>query len=132
MTGSNIEDIDLLEASRRDYNYEKVNEVIDSLKQIDVFPSLVWVWCWDMIRSWYEDEQWDDVHEDPYVSECFSQDVDLKDIWDKFWYDSDKNGFSLEFGVDQLDEQLRDWLRECDFLVSLDDDGWLDDKPGDN
>ena len=126
MTGSNIEDIDLLEASRRDYNYEKVNEVIDSLKQIDVFPSLVWVWCWDMIRSWYEDEQWDDVHEDPHASECFAQDVDLKDIWDKFWYDSDKNGFSLEFGVDQLDEHLRDWLRECDFLVSLDDDGWLD------
>jgi len=27
--------------------------------------------------------------------------------------------------VDQLDEQLRDWLRENDFLVSLDDDAWL-------
>ena len=126
MSGSNIEDIDLLEASRRDYNYEKVNEVLEGIKKMDVFPALVWVWCWDMICSWYEDEQWDDVHEDPHVSECFAYDVDLKDIWDKFWYDSDENGFSLEFGVDQLDERLRDWLRENDFLVSLDDDGWLD------
>ena len=126
MSGSNIEDIDLLEASRRDYNYEKVNQVLEGIKEMDVFPSLVWVWCWNMICNWYQDEQWDDVHEDSFVSECFAYDVDLKDIWDKFWYDADENGFSLEFGVDQLDERLRDWLRENDFLVSLDDDGWLD------
>ena len=48
-------------------------------------------------------------------------------ILDKLYEDSDDTQFSLEYGVDTLDESLRDWLRENDFLVSLEDDGWLDD-----
>ncbi len=122
-----MSNLDLQEATRRDDNYQVINKLIDDLQQVDVFPSLVWLWCWDVIRNWYENEQWDDVHEDGHVDECFAKDLQLKTIWDKFWEDSDKNGFTLEFGVEDLDESLRDWLRDNDFLVSLDEDGWLDE-----
>jgi hypothetical protein len=122
-----MSNLDLQESTRRDDNYQVINKLIDDLQQVDVFPSLVWLWCWDVIRNWYENEQWDDVHEDGHVDECFAQGLELKTIWDKFWEDSDKNGFTLEFGVEDLDESLRDWLRDNDFLVSLDEDGWLDE-----
>lgn len=124
--------LDLQYTTRRDDNYVAINNVIDSLEKLDLFPSLVWVWCWDMIRNWYESEQWEDVHDDQWTDECFAKDLELKTIWDKFYADSDETQFSLEYGVENLDEALRDWLRESDFLVSLDDDGWLDDEPGDN
>ena len=119
--------LDLQEQTRRDDNYVAINNVIDSLEKMDLFPSLVWVWCWDMIRNWYESERWEDVHEDSFTDECFAQGLELKTIWDKFYEDSDETQFSLEYGVESLDEGLRDWLRENDFLVSLEDDGWLDD-----
>ncbi len=124
-------DIDLQERTRRDDNYEVLNKLVDDLQNVTVFPSLVWLWCWDVIRNWYENEQWKDVHEDPHVDECFRMDLELKEIWDKFWEDSDKNGFTLEYGVEDLDEGLRDWLRDNDFIVSLDEDGWLDEVSDD-
>lgn len=124
--------LDLQERVRRDDNFKYINNIVDSLSTLDVFPSLVWVWCWDVIRNWYENERWEDVHDDQWTDECFAKGLELKTIWDKFWEDSDKNGFSLEYGVESLDEHMRDWLRECDFLVSLDDDGWLNDESGNN
>lgn len=121
-------ELDLQEKTRRDDAFVNINNTIDSLSKLDVFPALVWLWCWDIIKDWYENEQWEDVSTDPFTDECFAQGLELKTIWDKFWEDSDSNGFSLEYGVEQLDEQLRDWLRECDFLITLEDDGWLDNS----
>jgi hypothetical protein len=122
-----VAELDLKDQKRRDDNYIAINNVIDSLEKMDLFPSLVWVWCWDMIRNWYENEQWQDVHEDSFTDECFAKGLELKTIWDKFYEDSDETQFSLEYGVEELDDSLRDWLRENNFLVSLEDDGWVDE-----
>ena len=116
------EQLDLQDSTRRDDTFIKMSKLIEDLGTIDVFPSLVWLFSWDIVADWYKNEQWTDVHENGFVDECFAQGLELKTIWDKFWEDSDKNGFSLEYGVENLDEGLRDWLRECDFLVTLDDD----------
>jgi hypothetical protein len=116
------EQLDLQEATRRDDTFTQINKIIEDLGTLSVFPSLVWLWCWDIVQEWYKNEQWADVHDSGLADECFPEGLELKTIWDKFWEDSDKNGFSLEYGVEDLDEGLRDWLRECDFLVALDDD----------
>ena len=116
------EQLDLQDSTRRDDNFIKISKMIKDLEDLDVFPSLVWLFSWDIIAEWYKNEQWADVHNDGFVDECFPKGLELKTIWDKFWEDSDKNGFSLEYGVENLDEALRDWLRECDFLVALDND----------
>lgn len=112
--------------ARRDRLFGSINKIVDDVSALDVFPSLVWVWCWDMIRNWYDNEKWEDVHDSQYADECFTPGLQLKTIWDKFWDESDDTGFSLEFGVEQLDESLRDWLRDSGFIVTLEDDSWLD------
>jgi len=116
------EELDLQDSTRRDDTFIKISKMIEDLKDLDVFPSLVWLFSWDIVADWYKNEQWDTVHDSGFADECFPQGLELKTIWDKFWEDSDKNGFSLEYGVENLDEGLRDWLRECNFLVALDDD----------
>ena len=116
------EQLDLQDSTRRDDTFIKISKMVKDLEDLDVFPSLVWLFSWDIIAEWYKNEQWADVHNDGFVDECFPEGLELKTIWDKFWEDSDKNGFSLEYGVENLDEALRDWLRECDFLVALDND----------
>ena len=116
------EQLDLQDSTRRDDTFIKMCKLIEDLGTLDVFPSLVWLFSWDIVADWYKNEQWADVHGNGFVDECFPEGLELKTIWDKFWEDSDKNGFSLEYGVEDLDEALRDWLRECDFLVSLDED----------
>lgn len=121
-------DLDLQEATRRDDVYRDINEIIDRLNNLNVFPSLAWTYCWDIIRDQYENKQWDDVVEDGYDDYAVPKGLELKTIWDKFWEDADKNGFSLEYGSEVLVEGINDWLIENDFLVLLDEDGWLDQE----
>jgi hypothetical protein len=34
---------------------------------------------------------------------------------------------NMDLGGEIIEEVIRDWMRENDFIVALDDDGWLDD-----
>jgi hypothetical protein len=34
----------------------------------------------------------------------------------------------MDLGDEIIDETIRDWMRDNDFLVALDNDGWLDDE----
>ena len=128
--------LDLQDQTRRDDVYNQMLEINRLLSDVAAFPSLLWAWTFDIIKDIYDNCKYEDLAVNDYVDEAVPTGVTLKQIWDKFWDDSDKNGFTLEFGVEDLDEALRDWLRESDFLVTLEDDGWLDDesndKSGDN
>ena len=75
--------------------------------------------------------QWDDVVKDGFEDYATPKGLELKTIWDKFWEDADKNGFSLEYGSEVLVEGINDWLIENNFLVLLDEDGWLDQDESD-
>ncbi len=113
-----------LDLEKRDRVFNNINKTLESLKDLDVFPSLVWLWCWDIVVDLYENNtgeigEWQD--------QIVPEGVTLKQIWDKFWDDADMNGFTLEYGTEQLHEAIDDWMRENNFLVPLDDDGWLDD-----
>ena len=35
---------------------------------------------------------------------------DIEDVWEMFWTDADKNGFTLEYGAEALYEHVRDWM----------------------
>ena len=124
-------DLDLQEATRRDDVYRDINEIVDRLNNLNVFPSLAWTYCWDIIRDKYENSQWDDVVKDGFEDYATPKGLELKTIWDKFWEDADKNGFSLEYGSEVLVEGINDWLIENNFLVLLDEDGWLDQDESD-
>jgi hypothetical protein len=119
--------IDLQEATRRDDLYKDLNEIVDKITTLSVFPSLLWVWTFDVLRNIYENNQYDDLAENDYVDEAVPSGITLKQIFDKFWEDADGIGISMDLGDEIIDETIRDWMRDNDFLVALDNDGWLND-----
>ena len=114
---------DLISPERRDRVYNQLNEILDKLQTIDVFPSLLWTWTFDIIRDTYENNR----EPQEYNDEVIAEGVTLKQIFDKFWEDVDSLGLTMDDGGEILEECILDWMRENDFLVALDDDGWLDD-----
>jgi hypothetical protein len=106
--------------------YLKLNQIIENINQLDVFPSLVWVWCWDVIRDKLDTHS--PGRDDEYLT---NQTFTEEDVWWMFVQDLDKNSFSLEYGTEDLDEAIFDWMTERDILVSLDEDTWLDDQDSD-
>ena len=121
-------DIDLQEQTRRDDIYKDLNEIVDRITTLPVFPSLLWVWTFDVLRNIYENNQYKDLAVNDYVDEAIPEGITLKQIFDKFWEDVDGIGLSMDLGDEIIDETIRDWMRDNDFLVALDDDGWLDDE----
>jgi len=120
--------LDLQEQTRRDDIYNELNEIVDKITTLPVFPSLLWVWTFDVLRNIYENNRYEDLAVNDYVDEAVPAGVTLKQIFDKFWEDVDGIGLSMDLGDEIIDETIRDWMRDNDFLVALDDDGWLDDE----
>ena len=120
--------LDLQEATRRDDTFNQMLEINRLLGETSVFPSLLWAWTFDVIKDIFDNCQYNDLAVNDYVDEAVPEGITLKQIWDKFWEDVDTLGFTLDHGGEILEEVIRDWMRENDFLVSLDDDGWLDDE----
>ena len=114
---------DLQEAARRDDVFYQLNEVIDKLQDMTVFPSLLWVWTFDVIRDIYENNQ----EPQEYIDEVVPAGITLKQIFNKFWEDVDGLGIEMDHGGEVIEETIRDWMRENDFLVALDEDGWLNE-----
>jgi hypothetical protein len=122
------EQLDLQEATRRDDVFKDLNEIVDKITVLPVFPSLVWVWSFDVLRSIYENNRFEDLAVNDFVDEAVPEGITLKQIFDKFWEDADGIGISMDLGDEIIDETIRDWMRDNDFLVALDKDGWLDDE----
>ena len=114
-----------LDLKQRDQVYEDMNKVIDILKDSPCFPSLLWAWTFDIIRDIYENNQFEHLAETDIADEAVPAGITLKQIFDKFWEDVDTLGFTMDHGGEVLEETIRDWMRNNDFLVALDDDGWL-------
>ena len=128
-----IESIDVLKAqsdlqdiTRRDDVFIQMLEINRQLSEVAVFPSLLWAWTFDIIKDIYDNNQIADLAETDIADEGVPEGITLKQIWDKFWEDVDTLGFSMDDGGEILEECIRDWMRENDFLVALDEDGWLE------
>ena len=127
-----IKEIDLPEATRRNDVFNELMEINLHLSQLTVFPSLLWAWAFDIMKDIFDNNQITDLAANDYVDEAVPEGVTLKQIFDQFWEDVDSLGFTMDHGGEILEETIRDWMREKDFLVALDEDGWLDDESGDN
>jgi len=125
------EQLDLQEATRRDDVYNQLNEIIDKLQDLSAYPSLLWTWVFDIIRNTYENNQHEDVVSDGWVDESIPEGITLKQIFDKLWDDVGLLGLNMDLGGEVIEETILDWMRENDFLIALDDDGWLDEEKGD-
>lgn len=108
---------------RRDKVFTDINEIVDRLNDLNVFPSLVWLYTWDIVKDKL-DYYSPDSGEEYVISSTFTE----KDVWDMFWEDADKNGFSLEYGTEGLHDAVFDWMLDRNIIVALDEDGWLDEE----
>jgi hypothetical protein len=105
--------MDLQEKTRMQDTYVRMENIIDSIGKLGAFPPLVWVWSWDVTKSAYEDFKEDSEYE---VT------MDLDQVWEQFWVDADKNGFTLEYGTEDLYEAVRDWLMDSGIVESIEEE----------
>ena len=127
MDKANInESLDLQEATRRDDVYNQMLEINRQLSEVGVFPSLLWAWVFDVIKDIFDNNQYIHLAETDIADEVVPEGITLKQIFDKFWSDVDGLGITMDNGGEIIEEVIRDWMRDNDFLVALDEDGWLE------
>ena len=110
--------MDLQEKTRMEDVYRDIEDIIDRISKLPIGLPLVWVWTWDIART-----MWTSYMEGEDPDYCTTMDLD--EVWERFWVDADKNAFSLEYGVEDLDDSIRDWLMEIgavDEAVEEDED----------
>ena len=118
--------LDLQEQTRRDDSFIKLLSINEQLSEIGLFPALGWVWTFDIIKDIFDNNQFKDIAKGDYVDEAIPDGVTLKQIFDKYYEDVETLDINMDQGGEILEEVIRDWMRENDFLVTLDDDGWLE------
>jgi hypothetical protein len=83
--------------------YRDIEDIIEKIRKLPVGMPLVWVYVWDVVRDLYRDIQ--EGREEEY---CVT--MDEEELWELFWTQADKNGFTLEYGTEDLYEAVRDWM----------------------
>jgi hypothetical protein len=101
----------------------QLDQMVDHLNNMPIGMSLVWLWVWDLIRDKYKNYEFIDEMSDYVVTPGTTLDI----IWDKLW-GNPPSDFTLEYGAEQIDEAILDWMIDNEFLSAVDEDGWLDEE----
>jgi hypothetical protein len=89
---------------------DKLNECISILETTDLGLSLVWLWTWDTIKYRMKDDNYRCTVTEDEMWEHLCEAVKAG------------KGFSLEYGADQLWEDILDWMTESGYLIDLDEE----------
>jgi len=107
-------ELDLQEKTRMQDTYADITKIIDQIGNLRVFPPLVWVWTWDVVADMYKNHE-------PGVDDEYVTAMPLEQAWELFWTQADQNGFTLEYGTEDLYEHVRDWMIDESIIISLDE-----------
>ena len=105
----------------------QLDQMVNTLNGMDVGLPLVWLWTWDVIRDKYNSYEFIKEYNDYMITPGTTLDI----IWEKLW-EKVPADFTLEYGAEYVDEAITDWMIDNNFLVLLDDDGWLDEDEDDD
>jgi len=84
---------------------DKLNECLSILDSTDLGLSLVWLWTWSTINNIFEDE-------------TYKQKVTIDEMWDHLCEAVESGaGFSLEYGAEQHQDDVLDWMMSRDYIV---------------
>ena len=115
---------DLQDQTRMQDTYRDITEIIDKISVLRVGQPLVWVYVWDVIQ-----QLWTDIMEGQEEEYCTAMDLD--EVWELFWLQADQNGFTLEYGTEDLYEAVRDWMIDqtiIDEAVDEDEDDMVESE----
>jgi hypothetical protein len=112
---------DIKERARMLDTYNEIEDIIEKITKLPVGLPLVWVYAWDVARDLYTSIQ-EGAEEEYCVSE------DIEDVWAMFWEDADKNGFSLQYGAEDLHEAIRDWMVDRGIIDEVPEDEEEEDE----
>lgn len=105
-------DLDLL--------FNDLLDINERVTKLPVFPSLGWVWTFDIIKDIFDNNQYIHLAATDIADEAVPEGVTLKEIFNKFYEDIDSLDINMDQGGEILEEVIRDWMHENDFLVYLD------------
>jgi hypothetical protein len=84
---------------------DKLNECLKILDSTDLGLSLVWLWTWSTINNIFEDET--------YKHNCT-----IDDMWEHLCKAvSEGRGFSLEYGAEQHQDEVLEWMTDKEYIV---------------
>ena len=84
---------------------DKLNECLKILDTTDLGLSMVWLWTWSTINNIMEDE-------------TYKVNVTQDQMWDHLCEAVKAGqGFSLEYGAEQHQEEVQDWMLSRDYIV---------------
>jgi hypothetical protein len=95
--------------------FKDINLIIDKIGELRVFPPLVWVWTWDVAITILKDIREGGEPE-------YNVTMDEKEMWELFYTQADSNGFTLEYGTEDLYEAVRDWMIDQGIIEEYDGD----------
>jgi len=113
-------ELDLQDKTRMFDTYKDINSIIDQIGNLQLFPPLVWVWAWDVAKTTYEDFQ-DGTNGEYGVT------MSIEEVWELFYENADQNGFTLEYGTEDLYEHIRDWMIDAGIAEEIEFDEEEDD-----
>ena len=89
---------------------DKLNECLKILDTTDLGLSLVWLWTWSTINDIFKDE-------------TYKQNCTIDEMWDHLCEAVEAGmGFSLEYGAEQISDDIRDWMLENKYLIDLEEE----------
>jgi len=113
-----IKEVELMpekEYTRMKDVYTEIEDIIEKISKLPIGLPLVWVYAWDVARDLYTSIQ--EGQEEEY---CVTEDIE--DVWEMFWKDAGKQGFTLEYGPESLYEHIRDWMIDRHIIDEVDED----------
>jgi hypothetical protein len=117
-------DQDLQDQCRMEDTYHRIQDIIDRISVLGVGQPLVWVYVWDVVQ-----QLWTDIMEGQEEEYCTAMDLD--EVWELFWLQADINGFSLEYGTEDLYEAVREWMIDSEIIdeaVDEDEDDMIESE----
>ena len=90
----------------------QLDQMISTLESMEASFSLTWLYVWDVMKYRYGSMSEDNGYHK--ANPKFT----IDDVWNGLWL---VPRFTLEYGVEQLDDEISDWLIEKGFILDDED-----------
>jgi hypothetical protein len=88
---------------------DKLNACLEILDSTDLGLSMVWLWTWSTINNILDDDN-------------YQAKVTQDEMWGHLCEAVESGqGFSLEYGAEQHQEEVLDWMMNRDYIVDPED-----------